>query len=124
MEHLGVKLDAVETSLAVLDRGKGRILGDPDGLEAGRQPDDLVPVRIPDPETAGEPGEEPAGFPDGERAMAVFAMLAPRRPATPSSKIRGSGSGAFRAKTLLGPPERMMPMTPSALSCAAAVVKW
>src|ERR1700679_4220017 len=46
------------------------------------------------------------------------------RTGTPISKIPGLGIGAFGWNTELGPPERMIPMTPSSRSFSGEVEKW
>ena len=76
--HLGVELDAIEAALRVLNPGKGRIFRDGRGHEAGRQLGEFVAVRVPDPELARQAGEELAGAPDGELAVAILARLAQR----------------------------------------------
>ena len=88
----------------------------------------------------GKPGEKLARLLDREVAVAVFARLAERDLAAEeiahelhaiaNAEHRhaelenlGSGCGAVFAYTLCGPPERMMPMTPSSRSFAAGVEK-
>ena len=78
VEYLRMKLDAVEAPPGVLDAGEGRILGYRRGLEAGRQRRELVAVRIPDAQMARQAGEEAAGLPDRQVAVAVLALLAQR----------------------------------------------
>ena len=78
VKHLGMKLDAVEVALQILNGRKRRILGDPDGSETGRQLDDPIAMRIPNAEPSRETGEKPAGTPDRERAVAVLAVIALR----------------------------------------------
>ena len=78
VEHLGVKLNAVEIALPILDGGKLGVLRRADGLEARRQLDQAVAVGIPDAESFRQPGEEPAGFLNAQQAVAVFAVRALR----------------------------------------------
>src|SRR4051812_22614964 len=76
MENLRVKLDAVKTTLGVLDRGERGILGRAHRFETGREFRDLVAVGIPDAQVARQALEELAGFADRQVAMTVFARLA------------------------------------------------
>ena len=121
---------------------KGEFSVDPDRLETRRQLDDAVAVGIPDAELARQTGEEPARTLDREGAVAVLAVVAPGRRAAQQvaeqldavadaenrhaefKNARDRAAARPAANTLLGPPERMMPITPSCRSCSAGVVKW
>ena len=74
VEDLGVKLDAVEVALLVLDDGELGVFRGADGGVAGGQLDEAVAVGVPDLELLGQALEEAAGLLQGEHAVAVFAV--------------------------------------------------
>ena len=76
MGDLGVELDAVEATLGILDDGALGILGRSDGLEATREPGDLVAVGIPHAERGLQSLEELRALAEGKDAVAVFAVRA------------------------------------------------
>ena len=77
VDNLGVELQAKEPALAVFHRGKWRILSDGDRLETLGQLGELVAVRIPYLQRAGQFAEQLASaILHLERAFAIFPLEA------------------------------------------------
>src|SRR6185436_6445317 len=76
VDDLGVKLDAVEPALRILDDGVGRVVGAADGAEAAREFRELVAVGIPHVHRLPQTVEERALVRELELPVAILALPA------------------------------------------------